>query len=113
RANAAPLTSLVAGSKMPRMPRDGFGREIDYLRISLTDHCNLRCAYCMPLTGNAFVPSDDLLTAEELETVVRAAVAVGFRQFRLSGGEPTLRADLADLAARLARDPVVRDCGIT
>ncbi|TMA86624.1 MAG: GTP 3',8-cyclase MoaA, partial [Deltaproteobacteria bacterium] len=60
------------------MPRDGFGREIDYLRISLTDHCNLRCAYCMPLTGNAFVPSDDLLTAEEIETVVRAAVAVGF-----------------------------------
>jgi len=98
---------------MPRMPRDGFGREIDYLRISLTDHCNLRCAYCMPLTGNAFVPSDDLLTAEEIETVVRAAVAVGFRKFRLTGGEPTLRADLVDIVERLARVPGVRDLAMT
>ena len=49
---------------MPLMPRDGFGREIDYLRISLTDHCNLRCVYCMPTTGLSFQPSEALLTAD-------------------------------------------------
>jgi cyclic pyranopterin phosphate synthase len=98
---------------MHRMPRDGFGREIDYLRISLTDHCNLRCTYCMPLTGNTYVPPDDLLTAAEIETVARAAVAVGFRKFRLTGGEPTLRADLLEIVERLARLPGVRDLAMT
>ena len=57
------------------MPRDGFGREIDYLRFSLTDHCNLRCVYCMPETGLRFLPAPDLLTAAEIEQVARAAVA--------------------------------------
>ena len=56
------------------MPKDRFGREIDYLRISVIDHCNLRCVYCMPLRGLTFVPSPDLLTAAEIETVARAAV---------------------------------------
>jgi len=98
---------------MRRMPRDGFGREIDYLRISLTDHCNLRCAYCMPLSGNLYMPSDDVLTAAEIETVVRAAVAIGFRKFRLTGGEPTLRADLLDIVDRVAHVPGVRDLAMT
>ena len=84
-----------------------FGREIDYLRISLTDHCNLRCVYCMPLDGLRFLPGADLLTAAEIEPVARAAVAVGFRKFRLTGGEPTLRADLVEIVARLARVPGV------
>ena len=95
------------------MPRDGFGREIDYLRISLTDHCNLRCVYCMPLEGLRFAPSDELLTASEIERVVRAAVAVGFRKFRLTGGEPTLRADLVDIVDRIAAVPGVRDLAMT
>ena len=69
------------------MPRDRFGREIDYLRLSVIDHCNLRCVYCMPLRGLSFVPSPELLTASEIETVARAAVAVGFRKFRLTGGD--------------------------
>ena len=90
------------------MPRDGFGREIDYLRISLTDHCNLRCVYCMPEHGLRFLPAPDLLTAAEIEQVGRAAVAVGFRKFRLTGGEPTLRADLVEIVARLARIPGVQ-----
>jgi len=59
----------------------------------------------MPLTGNAFVPSDDLLTAEEIETVVRAAVAVGFRKFRLTAASRRLRPDLVDIVERLARVP--------
>src|SRR5579864_7639618 len=73
------------------MPKDSFNREIDYLRISLTDRCNLRCVYCMPLEGLRFLPNAEMLTADEIERVVRAAVGVGFRKFRLTGGEPTLR----------------------
>ncbi len=95
------------------MPRDGYGREIDYLRLSLTDHCNLRCVYCMPETGLRFLPAPDLLTAAELEQVVRAAVAVGFRKFRLTGGEPTLRADLVEIVARIASVPGVGDLSMT
>jgi cyclic pyranopterin phosphate synthase len=95
------------------MPRDGFGREIDYLRISLTDHCNLRCVYCMPLTGTRFLPAPELLQADEIEVVARAAVAVGFRKFRLTGGEPTLRGDLIEIVARLARIPGVSDLAMT
>jgi len=107
------LTSLIGLSKMRPMPRDGFGREIDYLRISLTDHCNLRCIYCMPTTGLSFLPSDDLLTVDEIELVATAAVSVGFRKIRLTGGEPTLRADLLDIVARLAALPGLRDLALT
>ena len=98
---------------MHAVPRDRFGREIDYLRISLTDHCNLRCVYCMPLTGLAFRPAAEQLTAAEIETVARAAVTVGFRKFRLTGGEPTLRADLLDIVARLAAITGVDDLAMT
>jgi len=76
------------------MPRDGFGREIDYLRISLIDNCNLRCVYCMPIDGIASTPPPNRLTPEEIGLVARAAQQVGFRKIRLTGGEPTLRPDL-------------------
>ncbi len=82
--------------------KDSYGREINYLRLSLTDRCNLRCVYCMPLHSLTFIPNKDLLTADELEKVVRAAVAVGFRKVRLTGGEPTLRQDIVDIVRRLA-----------
>jgi cyclic pyranopterin phosphate synthase len=95
------------------MPRDGFGREIDYLRISLTDHCNLRCAYCMPVDAPAFRSRPELLTAAEIEAVVRAAVGVGFRKFRLTGGEPTLRPDVTEIVARLAGVRGVGDLAMT
>jgi cyclic pyranopterin phosphate synthase len=98
---------------MRGVPRDGFGREIDYLRISLTDHCNLRCVYCMPLEGLALAPSSAFLTAEEIELVARAAVAVGFRKIRLTGGEPTLRPDLLEIVERVAAVPGVRDLAMT
>lgn len=83
--------------------KDSFGREINYLRLSLTDRCNLRCVYCMPMQGLTFVPGPELLTVEELEKVVRAAVDVGFNKVRLTGGEPTLRQDVVDIVRRLAR----------
>lgn len=95
------------------MARDRFGREINYLRISVIDHCNLRCVYCMPLRGLSFVPSPELLTAEEIETVARAAVQVGFRKLRLTGGEPTLRPDIVDIVARVAATPGVEDVAMT
>ena len=95
------------------MPRDRFGREINYLRISVIDHCNLRCVYCMPLRGLSFVPSPELLTAEEIETVAQAAVQVGFHKFRLTGGEPTLRPDIVEIVRRIAATPGVEDVAMT
>ncbi len=95
------------------MPRDGFGREIDYLRISLIDHCNLRCIYCMPLTGLRFVPPAELLSAAEIETVGRAAIESGFRRVRLTGGEPTLRADVVEVVSRLSSIAGMGDIAMT
>jgi cyclic pyranopterin phosphate synthase len=95
------------------MPRDRFGREIDYLRISVIDHCNLRCVYCMPLRGLTFIPSPELLTAAEIETVARAALSVGFHKFRLTGGEPTLRPDIVEIVGRIAALRGVRDLAMT
>src|ERR1700756_1093794 len=95
------------------MPRDSFDREINYLRISVIDNCNLRCVYCMPLQGLQFLPKPDLLSAEEIERVVRAALEVGFRKFRLTGGEPTLRADLIEIVERLSAVRGVGDLALT
>jgi cyclic pyranopterin phosphate synthase len=95
------------------MPRDSFNREIDYLRISVIDHCNLRCIYCMPLNGIRFLPKTELLTPAEIEAVVRAAVSVGFRKFRLTGGEPTLRLDLLEIVDRIAKVPGVGELALT
>jgi GTP 3',8-cyclase len=95
------------------MPRDSFNREINYLRISVIDNCNLRCVYCMPLQGLQFLPKPELLSAEEIERVVRAALDAGFSKFRLTGGEPTLRADLLEIVERLAHLPGVRDLALT
>jgi cyclic pyranopterin phosphate synthase len=95
------------------MPKDRFGREIDYLRISLIDHCNLRCVYCMPLTGLSFAPAEELLSASEIELVGRAAIAAGFHRVRLTGGEPTLRSDLVEVVERLAAVPGMGDIAMT
>jgi cyclic pyranopterin phosphate synthase len=95
------------------VPKDRFGREINYLRISVIDHCNLRCVYCMPLRGLSFIPSPELLSAEEIETVAQAAVSVGFRKFRLTGGEPTLRPDIVEIVRRIAATPGVQDVAMT
>jgi GTP 3',8-cyclase len=85
------------------MPLDQYQREINYLRISVIDNCNLRCVYCMPINGLQFLPRAELLTPEEIAAVARVAVSVGFRKFRLTGGEPTLRPELVEIVERLAR----------
>jgi len=95
------------------MPLDGFGRNIDYLRISVIDHCNLRCVYCMPLNGLQFAKSEHLLSAEEIERIVHAAVAVGFRKVRITGGEPTLRPDLMEIIERVGRVAGLQDIAMT
>jgi cyclic pyranopterin phosphate synthase len=98
---------------MEVVPRDSFNREIDYLRISVIDNCNLRCVYCMPLEGLRFAPKPELLSAAEIQTVVRAAVGVGFRKFRLTGGEPTIRADLLEIVERMASVAGVGELAMT
>ncbi|MFM7736450.1 MAG: GTP 3',8-cyclase MoaA [Alphaproteobacteria bacterium] len=95
------------------MPRDRFDREIDYLRISLTDRCNLRCVYCMPETGAMHAEPADALGADEIERVARAAAGVGFRKIRFTGGEPTLRTDLVEIVERIARIPGIEDVAMT
>ncbi|HRX84470.1 MAG TPA: GTP 3',8-cyclase MoaA [Phycisphaerae bacterium] len=95
------------------MVQDRFNRTIDYLRISVIDHCNLRCVYCMPLSGVPLTPSADLLRPDEIERVVRAAAALGFRKIRLTGGEPTLRADLADIVRQTSAVPGIREVSMT
>ncbi|HEU4323979.1 MAG TPA: GTP 3',8-cyclase MoaA [Roseiflexaceae bacterium] len=92
---------------------DGFGRRIDYLRISLTDRCNFRCVYCMPAVGMQFLPRPELLTTEELLLVVRAAAAAGFRKIRLTGGEPSLRPDLVELVGAIKATPGIEHIAMT
>jgi GTP 3',8-cyclase len=92
---------------------DRFGRRIDYLRISLTDRCNLRCVYCMPATGMHFAPRDELLTDEELLRVVRLTTELGFRKFRLTGGEPTVRPNLPQLIAAIKALPGADEVALT
>ena len=100
-------------AEIATMPLDRFGRQINYLRLSLIDHCNLRCVYCMPLRGLTFVPGEELLTAEELQLVVRAAADVGFHKIRLTGGEPTLRDDLVEIVERVSAVEGITDVALT
>ncbi len=81
---------------------DPFGRRIDYLRISVTDRCNLRCRYCMPAEGVRLIPREELLSFEEIATAVRCALVAGISKVRLTGGEPLLRRDLPILVEMLA-----------
>ena len=85
--------------------RDSFLRKIDYLRISITDRCNLRCRYCMPETGVTSVGHQAVMSYEELLRVARIAVELGVRKIRLTGGEPLVRKGLIDFIASLAQLP--------
>ena len=83
---------------------DRYGRVATDLRVSLTDRCNLRCAYCMPAEGLAWLPSPDVLTDDEVLRLVRIAVErLGVRQIRFTGGEPLLRKGLVDIVRGSAR----------
>jgi len=83
------------------MALDRFGRSIHYLRISLTDHCNLRCVYCMP-EDMTFRPSAELMQDDEILQLVRLFAQLGFDKYRLTGGEPTVRAHFVDIVRGIA-----------
>ncbi len=102
----APITAL-----------DTLGRPLRDLRISVTDRCNFRCTYCMPKevfgADHAFLPRAEILDFEEIERVVRAAVALGVRKVRLTGGEPLVRRNLETLVGMLAAVPGIEDLTLT
>lgn len=93
--------------------QDRFQRQIKYLRISVTDRCNLRCVYCMPPEGVQNIPHDEILTMEEITKIVKAGVQVGIRKVRLTGGEPLVRRGILDLINSLHRIPEIDDIAIT
>ena len=99
--------SAVLDAPVPRPLVDSFGRVHTDLRISVTDRCNFRCTYCMPEEGMQWLPREEVLTFEELERLARLLVERhGIRSIRLTGGEPTVRAHLPVLVAKLAALPV-------
>jgi cyclic pyranopterin phosphate synthase len=92
---------------------DPLGRTIDYLRISVTDRCNERCLYCMPEGYKGWAQRPDHLTAAELVRIAAAAAQMGFRKFRLTGGEPLLRSDFVAIAAGIAALPTTTSLGLS
>ena len=94
------------------MAIDRYGRRIHYLRISLTDHCNLRCLYCMP-DEMVFLPSAELMQDDEILTLVSLFTGMGFDKIRLTGGEPTIRANVVRLVKQIANTPGVNTLTMT
>lgn len=93
--------------------QDGFGRRIEYLRISVTDKCNLRCVYCMPEEGLPWLRRDELLRYEEIAEVVRTMAGLGLRRVRITGGEPLVRRDIPVLARMLSSIPGIDDLSLS
>jgi len=92
---------------------DLLGRQLRDLRLSVTDRCNLRCNYCMPEDDYVWLPRDQILTFEEISSLVDAFISVGVEKLRLTGGEPLLRRDLSGLVEMLAAKPAIRDLAMT
>lgn len=93
--------------------KDSFGREISYMRISVTDRCNLRCRYCMPEEGIKNLGHDKILTFEEITRIVKAAVGLGITKYRLTGGEPLARKGIVNLVESLAKVDGVEELAMT
>jgi GTP 3',8-cyclase len=93
--------------------RDGFGRRVEYLRISVTDKCNLRCVYCMPLHGLPWLKRADLLSYEEIATIVGTMAPMGLRRVRITGGEPLVRRDVTRLVAMIHAVPGIDDIALS
>jgi cyclic pyranopterin phosphate synthase len=92
---------------------DTFGRKINYLRLSVTDRCNMRCQYCMPAEGMPMLAHGDILSYEELLLIAKSAVAIGIEKIRVTGGEPLVRKEIVPFLARLAAVPGLRQLVLT
>ncbi len=92
---------------------DRFGRRIEYLRLSVTDRCDLRCAYCIPEGFKGFEEPDHWLTFDEIERLIRLFADLGLKRLRLTGGEPLLRKNITDLCRRVAAIPGIEDLSIS
>jgi len=92
---------------------DSFGRRINYLRVSVTDRCNLRCIYCMPVEGVPLMPHEEILSYEEICTVVQVAARLGISKVRLTGGEPLVRVALPKLVQMISSLPGVEEVSLT
>lgn len=93
--------------------KDNYGREVNYLRISVTDRCNLRCKYCMPAEGVDNLGHDKILTFENIERIVQAAAELGIGKYRITGGEPLARRGIVDLIASLSKIEGVEELALT
>lgn len=93
--------------------KDAYGREINYLRLSVTDLCNLRCQYCMPAHGIQKISHDDILTLEELDEMVLAFAALGITKVRITGGEPLARKGIITLIDKISRHAGITDLALT
>src|SRR5262245_45194685 len=96
RRAAEPASRGIGGGAVAMI--DQFGRTIQYLRVSVTDKCNLRCVYCMPVEGLPWLPREDLLTYEEIAQIIRTLAPMGLQRVRITGGEPLVRRDVPELA---------------
>ena len=92
---------------------DQFGRSIEYLRISVTDRCNFRCQYCMPVEGLPWLPKQEILRYEEITEIVRQLAPLGLRRLRITGGEPTIRPDLVTLVRQLKAVDGIEDIALS
>jgi cyclic pyranopterin phosphate synthase len=92
---------------------DQFGRRVEYLRVSVTDKCNLRCVYCMPEEGLPWLKREQLLSYEEIAEIVRTMAGMGLKRVRITGGEPLVRRDLPDLVKMIAAVPEIDDLSLS
>ena len=99
--------------RLKMMLQDKFGREINYLRLSVTDRCNLRCSYCMPEHGLVFSPKKEVLQYEEMIQLVSLLSELGIRKVRITGGEPFVKTDLMHLLRALSKNPRLDKISIT
>src|SRR6266571_6230747 len=104
---------MTAFSVTCRRMQDRHGHHISYLRVSITDRCNERCAYCMPHELQEWLPRSEILTYEETLRLIRIGVELGVSKVRITGGEPLTRRGVLDLVRELPKIPGLRDIGLS
>ncbi|MDX1566753.1 MAG: GTP 3',8-cyclase MoaA [Longimicrobiales bacterium] len=109
--NVLPVIGAAAGPDAPMT--DQWGRRIEYLRISVTDKCNLRCIYCMPEEGLEWLKRDEILDYEEIAEIVRVMAGMGLKRVRITGGEPLVRKDLPVLVRMIDQVPEIEDISLS